>query len=113
MDVYVQAFRVEGFLNGSTFQTLEHSATHLGGQKAFTRLVTATFAPAKLQLTPYEDAFVVEELLSVLTVDTLALEELLLVLTADTLAHAEGGHQKRGADMVRKQLSSARIRSEW
>ncbi|KAE8996282.1 hypothetical protein PR001_g19905 [Phytophthora rubi] len=64
-------------------------------------LTKATFAPAKLQLTPYEDAFVVEELLSVLTVDTLALEELLLVLTADTLAHAEGGHQKRGADMTK------------
>ncbi|KAE9099189.1 hypothetical protein PF005_g15262 [Phytophthora fragariae] len=64
-------------------------------------LTKATFAPAKLQLTPYEDAFVVVEQLSVLAVDTLALEELLLVLTVDTLAHAEGGHQKRGADMTK------------
>ncbi|KAE9323077.1 hypothetical protein PF008_g17454 [Phytophthora fragariae] len=65
-------------------------------------LTKATFAPAKLQLMPYEDAFVVVEQLSVLAVDTLALEELLLVLTVDTLAHAEGGHQKRGADMLLK-----------
>ncbi|KAE9021639.1 hypothetical protein PR003_g13232 [Phytophthora rubi] len=38
LDVYVQAFPVEDFLTGSTFQSLEHSAIHLGGRKAFTRL---------------------------------------------------------------------------
>ncbi|KAE9355084.1 hypothetical protein PR003_g3027 [Phytophthora rubi] len=40
LDVYVQAFRVKNFLDGGTFQTLEHSAIHLGGQKAFIRLAT-------------------------------------------------------------------------
>ncbi|KAE8976356.1 hypothetical protein PF011_g24085 [Phytophthora fragariae] len=38
--VHLPAFPVEDFLTGSIFQSLEHSAIHLGGQKAFTRLAT-------------------------------------------------------------------------